>query len=439
MNTATAKSSPWGRSRPLRRRLFVWFAVAILMSAVAGAGVASLFWFLNHHDHRPHPIELFAAARVAEQWQNPSARTAILKDIGENLSIGAELRDSSGKVLEAHGHDCGPRMETVPVRDVHGAELGELAMCPPRGPPGTGGPGTSEGRGPTWPLARFAIGLTIALLAMWAASGRVARLLAKPLQELAQVADDLGHGELSRRAALSSRHHGVDELDSLAKSINDMATRIERQLHDQKELLAAVSHELRTPLGHAKLLIEMARDQPDDKKPLDELEQELLELERMVGQLLASARLDFTALAQQNIDAVQLAVRVMERTGVDAARLQVESDNTMVRGDPALLAQALANLVDNGRRHGGNVVAVRLRTEGELLFFDALDDGPGFAEGQAATAFDPFQRGPASHGGLGLGLTLVRRIALAHSGAVHAGNRPEGGACVSLGVPLVNA
>jgi two-component system OmpR family sensor kinase len=425
------------RSKPLRRRLFAWFGVAIVMSVAFGVGLGWLFGLATHHEHHPHPIEQFAAARVGEQWQNVTTRTAILREIGEKLTFGVVLRDTTGKVIEAHGADCGARKENVPIVDAQGVALGELAVCPPRGPTGGGGP-VGQGGPPQRPL-RLVIGLMIALLAMWAASGRVARLLAKPLQELAQVADDLGQGKLSSRAALSSRHHGIDELDSLAHSINDMATRIETQLHDQKELLAAVSHELRTPLGHAKLLIEMARDQPNDPKPLDELEIELRELERMVGQLLASARLDFTALSQQNIDAVQLVVRVLERAGVDAARLQVDTEQTTVRGDPALLTQALANLVDNGRRHGGNVVALRLRSTDTMMCFDVLDDGPGFEDGQAETAFEPFQRGPASHGGLGLGLTLVRRIALAHNGVVSAGNRPEGGACVSLGVPLVKS
>ncbi len=423
------------RSRPLRRRLFIWFAVALVLSVAFGVGLGMLFGLLTRHEHREHPIEQFAAARVADQWAHPDARTTLLKEIGEKLAQGVELRDATGQKMEAYGDACPQRFAKVPVKDAQGTLLGELALCPPRGrPKGT----VPHDHGPQQPLTRIAIVLTLSLTAIWAASGRVARLLAKPLQELAQVADDLGQGKLSRRAALSSQRHGVDELDSLAQSINDMATRIERQLHDQKELLAAVSHELRTPLGHAKLLIEMARDQPDGQKPLDELERELAELERMVGQLLASARLDFTALAQQDIDAVELAVRVLDRAGVDAARLQVETDRTRVHADPALLAQALANLLENARRHGGNLVTLRLRVDAALLYFDALDDGPGFTDGQEQSAFEPFRRGPASHGGLGLGLTLVRRIALAHQGTVQAGNRKEGGACVSIGVPLSN-
>lgn len=424
------------RSQPLRRRLFRYFATAIVLSVAFGAGLGQVIVLLTGHEHHAHPINQFVAARLAEAWQRPEARAALIDEAGTTLYRGVVLRDADGKVIERHGESCDPVFAKTTIRSAAGQTLGELAVCPPRGfqPPGAG-----PGHGPPRPVARILVPLLIALVAIWAASGRVARLLAKPLQELAQVADALGHGQLSRRAELPIRHHGVDELDTLAQSINNMATRIERQLHDQRELLAAVSHELRTPLGHAKLLIEMARDQPDGQKPLDELEIELAELERMVGQLLASARLDFTALAQHDLNGAQLAVRVLERAGVDASKLQVDTEQTTVRGDAALLAQALANLLDNANRHGGNLVMLRLRAADDMLFFEALDDGPGFAPGQAESAFEPFQRGAANHGGLGLGLTLVRRIAIAHRGNVTAGNRPEGGACVSLGVPLASA
>lgn len=431
--------SPWqARPRKLRRQLFTWFAIAILVSTAFGVGLGALFGLLNgRHEHHEHPIERFVASRVADEWTNVDERRTILVDAAEHLTFGVELRDASGKVLETYGATCPHVFTTETVSDHAGLALGELAFCVPRMGPSAGpsAQGPSE-RSPRRFATRIIVIVLLSLTAMWAASGRVARMLASPLQDLARVADDLGHGNLGSRAALSNRHHSVEELDSLARSINDMAERIERQLHDQKELLAAVSHELRTPLGHAKLLLEMAKEVPNPPKQLDELELEFAELDRMVGQLLASARLDFTALEQKPLDPVQLAVRVLERAGVDAARLTVETTTTHVRGDAALLAQALANLVDNARRHAGQLVALRLRTEGQLLWFDVLDNGKGFEDGQETLAFEPFQRGPASHGGLGLGLALVRRIATAHAGQVRAGNRPEGGAIVGLGVPV---
>lgn len=429
--------------RPLRRQLFFWFAGAILVSTLMGFGVGWLLNRLRKHDVPDHPVEQFVAVQVATQWADPAKRARILTDAADHLTWGVVLRDPSGVELESHGLRCPQPFAVLPVQGEDGPALGELTFCPPRvGPaPGPAEPPSHQHPPPEphapRPRPLFGLFLFALLLgAMWAASGKVARLLAKPLQDLAKVADDLGHGHLTSRAALADRHHRVTELDTLARSINQMAERIERQMHDQKELLASVSHELRTPLGHAKLLMELIRDTGDVGKPLDELDRELAELERMVGQLLASARLDFTATVHQPLDPVQLAIRALERAGLDPTALQVDAAPEAIHGDAALLAQALANLLDNAKRHGAQLQTLRVSLTDNWVWFDALDTGPGFAPGEADTAFAPFHRGPASHGGLGLGLALVQRIVLAHKGQVRAFNRPEGGACVGIGLPV---
>ena len=429
-------------TRPLRAQLFRWFAAAIVVSMALGLGAGWLLKELRKREgHEEHPVEQFVTARVADEWQVPAERQRILRDAAEHLCWGVSLTDTAGRVVEQSGQVCPEAFLTLPVQDSNGQVLGNLTFCAPRMGPGLGhgphGPSAGPGGPPQRRYVVTASFLMLMLLAMWWASGRVARLLAKPLQDLATVADDLGQGRLSSRAQLATRGHRVTELDSLAHSINDMAERIERQMHDQKELLAAVSHELRTPLGHAKLLTEMIRDGHETAKSVDDLELELAELERMVGQLLASARLDFTAIAPQPLDPVQLAVRVLERAGVDAMVLAMDAPDVRIAADAALLAQALANLVDNARRHGGQLHTLRLSLEGDIFWFDAIDNGPGFNDDEASTAFEPFRRGPASHGGLGLGLALVRRIALAHAGQVRARNQPERGACVGIGVPVI--
>ena len=423
-------------SRPLRRWLFGFFTVAILVSAVLGAGLGGVVSYVTgwHPHGRETHLQRFIAAQVAEKWENPRERETFLRAATRDLALGLELLDAGGQRLLATDGSCPHPVGREAVLSPSGQRLGELLYCPRRGGPGELGRGPGDGGPP--PRGRgMLIGVAMLLLVMWAATGRAARLIATPLQSLAQVADDLGRGKLSSRAALRSRHHSVAELDSLASSINQMAERIERQLRDQKELLAAVSHELRTPLGHARLLLEMAREQNDPSERLRELELELAELERMVGRLLASARLDFTDLALQPVDAVQLAVRVLERTGIEVARLVVETERPRVLGDPALLAQAVANLLENAIHHGGQIEMLRLYSAGELLYFEAVDNGPGFAEGTANNAFEAFQRGATSHGGLGLGLALVRRIAQAHGGQVLAANRESGGARVAIGIP----
>ena len=87
--------------------------------------------------------------------------------------------------------------------------------------------------------------------------GRIARRIARPLYELTRAAQEIGQGNLAARAPLGGG--GFDEIGVLSSAFNDMAARLERQLADQRELLAAVSHELRTPLARIRLLVDIAR------------------------------------------------------------------------------------------------------------------------------------------------------------------------------------
>src|SRR4051812_34336985 len=141
------------------------------------------------------------------------------------------------------------------------------------------------------PRALWVVGIPVMVL--WAASRRVARRLARPLYDLVEVTDQIGAGNLTARASLDCGP--VDEIGVLGRAINQMAARIERQMADQKQLLAEVSHELRTPLARIRLLVELARSGKLDAATLDEIEGEAVEIDRLVGELLASARLDFAA------------------------------------------------------------------------------------------------------------------------------------------------
>ena len=117
------------------------------------------------------------------------------------------------------------------------------------------------GQGPWWHIA-------LAVLALAFVSGAIAWRLTRPLILVVRAARDIGDGKLDTR--IDPRAHG-GEVRLLAAAINDMASKIQQQLADQRQLLAAVSHELRTPLGHMRVLIETARDR-GDARALAELE-----------------------------------------------------------------------------------------------------------------------------------------------------------------------
>jgi signal transduction histidine kinase len=275
----------------------------------------------------------------------------------------------------------------------------------------------------------FALLVMVALL--WGASGAIAWRLTLPLVELARVARLLGEGQLDARM---SERRGARELTVIASTVNEMASRIEKQLRDQRELLAAVSHEIRTPLGHMRVLLDTARDRGERPEMLDELEREVLEVDALVDQLLASSRLDFGALETRELDVAVEAARALERLGVDAAVLDVESDRCVVQADPTLLRSALANLVRNAVEHAGGVTRVVVRRTLEAVEVEVEDAGPGFADADLARAFEPFFRKTGS--GLGLGLSLVDRIARAHGGSARAANRDGSGARVTIRLPL---
>ena len=269
-------------------------------------------------------------------------------------------------------------------------------------------------------------------IALWLVSGVIAWSITRPLMQVIRVTRDIRDGKLESRIELG-RHAG--ELGILAQSVNDMAARIEKQIADQRELLAAVSHEIRTPLGHMRILVESAREKQVDPALVAELEREVLEIDRLVAQLLAGSRLDFGTLDRRTLDTADLAGLALERAGIAPEKLEVTTPDASLSGDATLLARALANLIDNAQRHAGGVVRIGVRADQASVVFEVDDGGPGFSGEDLTRAFESFYRGrQRGHGSLGLGLSLVRRIAVAHGGRAWAENLPGGGARVSFSV-----
>jgi signal transduction histidine kinase len=285
--------------------------------------------------------------------------------------------------------------------------------------------GVSVGRY-LWPFAHWYY-YALSLFAISSVSGAVAFRLTRPMMFAIKAATDIGDGKLD--AKIDPLDHS-GEMRLLAKALNDMATKIQTQLSDQRQLLAAVSHELRTPLGHLRVLVETVRD-TGNMKSLDELEREVLLLDDLVGRLLASSRLEFGSLERREVDLGELAVDVVVAAGVPAEVVAAEGE-VRAAVDPTLVRRAVANLVENARVHGGGVVGVKIERRGTQVAIEVDDAGPGVAADKRDEAFRAFS--PSSGGGLGLGLALVSRIAVAHGGGAWIADRPDGGARIGFTV-----
>lgn len=420
-----------GRHRPLQGQLFRWFVGTML---AAGGMVALLSWaFGSGEGYRrdAERLRALASVRFAEAWGRADEREALRADVSRALELDVRLYDPEGALVGGPEGAC-KHVVRVPVVARDGERLGRVELC-------TDGRGGFSLRGVA--LAGLALGL------VWLGAGLVARRISRPLGALARTARAIGDGELSARVELGRK--AAAEVQVVADAVNDMATRIQRQLASERELMATVSHELRTPLARARLLLELARDAPTDAARAAHaasLEGELEELDALVGELLARSRLDFTAIDKRPLDAAALATRAVERAGVDPTRLVVDADERRFEGDPTLVARALANLIENAERHAGGAVEVRVSARdegGRVLVFEVDDDGPGFSLDEAERLFEPFVRverdgARAAEGerplSLGLGLALVRRIAEAHGGRAYAETREGGGGRVGFTV-----
>jgi two-component system OmpR family sensor kinase len=410
----------------LQRRIFLWFAISIAMTAA----VVSLVSYHSGSLYGPagyDRVRVFVTNQFSAVWEQPERRDALAASMNRDLGLNVRLADPGGATLVAFGDACGKGALGGNIEQ-EGRLLGRVEVC------------DQQHHGP-----RFLIPILVAVLMLSAASGAIARRLVRPLRELSRVAEDIGRGRLKSRVRLSKRH-GI-EFCMVGNVMNEMASRIEKQLADQRALLATVSHEIRTPLSRMRLLIEFARektesnmarlaDAKDSLGDLTELEREITEIDALVSDLLASSRIDFTALTTSKLDAIAVGKTALERAAVDASRLTAPGDPLEFEGDATLVARAVSNLLENAKRHAGGVEALRIESRPGFVSFVVEDKGPGFAPGEESRVFEPFYKGPASDASeaqsVGLGLALVKKIAEAHHGRVFASNRQGGGARVAV-------
>lgn len=244
-----------------------------------------------------------------------------------------------------------------------------------------------------------------------------------------------------------------DELTALATTLNELLKRLGDGLRRERRLVSDAAHELRTPLSILRTELELAgrpgRSHVELEEAVISSSKEVNRLVRLADDLLLLARSDEgIPLDRRPAQPVEPILREAARavSGTAAAQevgVVVDAPSQLTAEiDPGRIRQAVDNLLGNALRHAraGSQVLLSARDDGGVLSIEVSDRGPGFPPEFLPHAFERFTRADPGRarerGGSGLGLAVVRAIAMAHGGTAVAANRADGGAAVRMMLPM---
>ena len=293
--------------------------------------------------------------------------------------------------------------------------------------------------------AVFPFGLLLAGGGGWL----LARRALKPVDQMTRTALRISGERLDERLQESGND---DELDRLAKTLNDMLGRLDDAFHQMRQFSADASHELQTPLTILKGEMEVAlrsKRSPDEYRQV--LQSGLEEIERinhLVAGLLILARADAGVLKMdlQPVVLKTLLVEICEQMKVIADNHSVSLQtgplqSVSVRGDREHLRRLLLNLVDNAIKYtsAGGSVTLSLQSDNEWASVVISDTGIGLSKDEQHKIFDRFHRAVETRSrdarGVGLGLSIARSIAEVHGGRIEINSTPGKGSTFKVFLP----
>ena len=342
--------------------------------------------------------------------------------------------------------------EPLRIAFAQGNSLGAFAMYRPPPPP-------QPRESSLWTVG-------FALFATGVASILLARSFARPLAQLSAAAQRFGAGDLDARAGLTRR----DEFGELSHVFDEMAARVTQLVRSRQQLLANVSHELRTPLARIRVALDLASDGvggvgggsgADGNSQaelaydvLTEIAEDCAELERLVNDVLQTARLDLTGqsaqvveqrLHKETFDVASIVRRSIERFRSEhpGRTLELEIPDALpeLYGDQVLLRRVFSNLLDNAQKYSPETSPISLQVSAQAKWLEVriVDRGIGMAPADLAQVGTPFFRSDRSRtrrtGGVGLGISLARSIVEAHAGTLNIESELDRGTSVCVRLP----
>lgn len=300
-------------------------------------------------------------------------------------------------------------------------------------------------------LRQLAVQIAGAGLALWLVAAAVGTYLCRralrPLERITrQVRGWRSDGERELIDLPGTR----DEIEELAREFNDRLARIYHLLAVQERFAGEASHQLRTPLtallGQIDVTLRRPRTADEYRETLATLREQTARLQQIVASLLMLTRLHQSETLRENeptsLRQVMTETRELWEAHPRAADLRWEGEGPgLVDGSPILLGQLVENLVGNALKYSdpGTPIVISLDETSEGVRLIVRDEGWGMTPEEQARAFEPFFRSTTGdvnrQSGVGLGLSIVQRIAEVHGARIDLTSEPGRGTTVTVNFP----
>lgn len=285
----------------------------------------------------------------------------------------------------------------------------------------------------------------LSIVAVWLLGER---WIVRPVESLVDASAALAGGELSARAR---GHSEVSEFERLREAFNDMAATRERASHAKDEFLGLVSHELRTPittvLGNAEILRHRSDRLDDEQKrgAIEDIHESALGLTAIIDNLLSLARLERGA----ELETEPLVLVRQAQASAEEVMRREPGRRVVVSGDPSIMAlagethvdQVLRNLIGNAVKYSPPETPVEVSVDAGdgSAMVRVYDRGKGIDESEREAVFEPFYRSTRTASfadGMGIGLSVCKRLIEALDGSIWCKARPGGGSEFGFSLPL---
>jgi two-component system, OmpR family, sensor kinase len=306
-------------------------------------------------------------------------------------------------------------------------------------------------------LRNLAVSLVGLSAGVWLVSLVLSRAMCRgalaPLTKMVAAAREMDASHLVQRLPVANTR---DELEALSVAFNSLLDRVQESYERQRRFSGDASHQLRTPLaaimGQAEVALRRERSTDEYRRVLATIQQTSRQLTRIVESLLFLARADADATwpDRQSVDLAGWLPEHLQNWAesnrfVDIDFCDEAGEPCVAEVHPVLLGELVNILVDNACKYSppGTPITLRLRRAGSRIYLDVEDLGPGLAEAELARLFTPFFRSPDARrrpvDGVGLGLSIARRLATCFGGELTATSRAGAGCRFTLTLPTAMA